>query len=218
MSDSERTGLALLAREAAPPWDLVAPRFPIVRRGYDRDAVDDYIAELEQELEQLRAGRTASVTAEIERIGEQTAAILRVAHEQAAQTTRRAHEEADRCLSAAAANTVAMTEDAQQQLRQLDSETDAIWRERARLLEDVRGLATSLFTLAEDALDRFPPEGDRQATGAQPTVPVPVAAELPAEEEDAPQTVPFDGEQTEPVTDDYDPSDEEAASEEDAGT
>jgi cell division septum initiation protein DivIVA len=183
MSDTERTGLALLAREVAPPWDLVAPRFPVARRGYDRDAVEDYIAELERELEELRGGQSSSVTAEIERIGEQTAAILRVAHEQAAQTTRRAHEEADRCLSAAAANAVKMTEDAQEQVRQLDLETDTIWRERARLLEDVRNLATSLFALAEDALERFPPEADRPATGSQPTMPVPVAAAPPADEE-----------------------------------
>jgi DivIVA domain-containing protein len=163
MSDSDRSGLALLGAESAPSWDLLAPRFPVVRRGYDRDAVDDYIGELERELEDMRAGHEPStvIAAEIERIGEQTAAILRVAHEQASETTRRAHAEADRCLAAAAANAVAMTEDAKQQLRQLDSETDTVWQERARLLEDVRVLSTSLSSLAEDALERFPPEGER---------------------------------------------------------
>jgi DivIVA domain-containing protein len=178
MSDSNQT--AVLAREAVPAWDLLAPRFPVARRGYDREAVDDHIAELEQELSALRAGRDPSgtVAAEIERIGEQTAAILRVAHEQANGTLRQAHDEADRCLSAAAANAVAMTEDAKAQLHQLDAETDAVWRERARLLEDVRQLATRLSSLADDALERFPPEPDRVASGGPPTVPVgPVAAD-----------------------------------------
>ncbi len=187
MSDLSKT--AILARDAAPPWDLVPPRFPVVRRGYDRDAVDEYIAELERELDDLRAGREASgaVTAEIERIGEQTVAILRVAHEQASDTTRRAQEEADRCLSAAASNAVAITEEAKAQLRQLDAETDAIWRERARLLEDVRQVAASLSTLAEDALERLPGESDRVPSQPSPTaaVPVPGPVAAPPEAEEA---------------------------------
>jgi DivIVA domain-containing protein len=172
MSDPDLTGTAVLAREAAPAWDLFAPRFPIARRGYDRDAVDEYIAKLEQELADLRGGGDPSgaVQAEIERIGEQTVAILRVAHEQASDTVHRAQEEADRCLSAAASNAVAMTEEAKAQLQRLDSETDAIWRERARLLEDVRALAGSLSSLADDALERFPPEPDRVASAGSPTV------------------------------------------------
>jgi len=172
MSDPDHTGTAVLARDSAPAWDLFAPRFPMARRGYDREAVDTYIGRLERELSELRDGRDPSgaVQAEIERIGEQTVAILRVAHEQASDTLHQAQEEADRCLSAAASNAVAMTEDAKSQLRRLDSETDAIWRERARLLEDVRQLAASLSALAEDALERFPPEPDRVPSGASPTV------------------------------------------------
>ena len=74
MTDSGATGEALLAREAAPPWDLLSPRFAIVRRGYDRDAVDQYISEVERDLADLRSGRPAStdIAAEIEKLGEQT--------------------------------------------------------------------------------------------------------------------------------------------------
>src|SRR6185312_1479029 len=61
----------------------------------------------------------------------------------------------------AAANAVAMTEDAKRKLRQLDTETDAVWAERGRLIEDVRNVATSLFSLAEDAAERFPEDGER---------------------------------------------------------
>jgi hypothetical protein len=49
-----------------------------------------------------------------------------------------------------------MTEQAKGQLRELDLETDAVWRERRRLVEDVRTTATALFALAEDAIERFP--------------------------------------------------------------
>ena len=62
-----------------------------------------------------------------------------------------------------------MTEEAKRNLRQLDTETDAVWAERGRLIEDVRNVATALFSLAEDAADRFPEDGERAASGATAT-------------------------------------------------
>jgi hypothetical protein len=144
-------------------WDPTAERYPIVRRGYECAAVDEHVAELEREIAELRERRTnaSSVAAEIDRIGEQTAAILRVAHEQAQKITREAQAQADKCLSDAAANAVAITEDANVRLRQLDSEADSVWQERSRLIEDARSVATQLFSLAEDAAERFPPEPEK---------------------------------------------------------
>ena len=104
-----------------------------------------------------------------------------MAHAQADLTARRAEAEAERCLSAAAANAVAMTDEAQAQLRRLDGETDVIWRERERLLEDVRTVATALFALAEQALERFPGEQERSHSHQAPVIeePPPAAAEPP---------------------------------------
>lgn len=146
-------------------WETIRPRFPIARHGYDRAAVDDHIAELERELADLQTRSSVSkeVSTEIERIGEQTSAILTVAHDQAQEMKHKAQEQADRCLADAASNAVMITEDAKRRLRQLDSDTDAVWRERARLVEDVRNVATALISIAEDAADRFPPEPDRPA-------------------------------------------------------
>jgi len=107
----------------------------------------------------------AAVSDEIQKIGEQTAAILQTAHQQANETTRKAQAEADKCLSDAAANAISMKEEAKQQLRHLDTETDAVWHERSRLIDDVRTVATALFSLAEDATDRFPPEDERRLAG-----------------------------------------------------
>jgi hypothetical protein len=162
----------------AVPWDPAPKRFPTARHGYDREAVEEHLAALENEIDDLRAQRLPAhdVEAEIERVGAETSAILRVAHEQAAEITRRARAEADKCVADAAANAVAMTEDAKRNLRQLDSETDAVWAERGRLIEDVRNVATALFSLAEDAADRFPEDGDR--TGA--TVSAAASAPRPA--------------------------------------
>jgi cell division septum initiation protein DivIVA len=132
-------------------------------------------------LDDLRAGRAAgpAIEAELERVGEETSAILKVAHEQAAEITHRAQAQADRCVADAAANAVAMTEDAKRRLRQLDSETDAVWAERGRLIEDVRNVATALFSLAEDAADRFPEDGDRGAGSATATVQAPAPVPEP---------------------------------------
>jgi hypothetical protein len=142
-----------------PDEPAATGRFAVGPFGYNRAAVDQYVGELEHELDDLRRGRPeppVSINEEIERLGEQTASILVVAHDQANETTRRAQEQADHCIADAAANAVAMTEQAKGQLRELDLETDAVWRERRRLVEDVRTTATALFALAEDAIERFP--------------------------------------------------------------
>ncbi len=159
-------------------WEQSRKRFPTSLHGYDRAAVDEELAALEREIDELRAQRTPApvVEAEIERIGEETSAIIRVAHEQASEITRRARVEAERCVADAAANAVSMTEDAKRKLRQLDSETDAVWAERGRLIEDVRNVATALFSLAEDAADRFPEDGERGGGIATVSAPAPQAA------------------------------------------
>jgi hypothetical protein len=153
----------------AVPWEPPGrKRFPTALHGYDREAVEVHLAALEAEIDDLRAHRSPApdIEAEIDRVGEETSAILRVAHEQAAEITRRARTEAEKCVADAAANAVAMTEDAKRNLRQLDSETDAVWAERGRLIEDVRNVATALFSLAEDAADRFPEDSERAGSAA----------------------------------------------------
>ena len=173
------------AVDTVSPPEPQRKRFATALHGYERDAVDDYIDGLEHEIGQMaaklsaqRSSPSSAIEAEISRVGEETSAILRVAHEQAAEITRRARAEADRCVADAAANAVAMTEDAKRKLRQLDSETDAVWAERVRLIEDVRNVATSLFSLAEDACDRFPEDGDKG--GATVAAAVTPAAKAPS--------------------------------------
>ena len=138
-----------------------ADRFPVSRHGYDRGTVDRHIDRLEREIAELRDQGPEAISAEIDRIGEQTASILKVAHDEAHQTRRVAQAEADRCLADAAANALAITDDANKRLRQLDSETDVVWHERARLIDDVRGVATALMSLADDAAERFPSESEK---------------------------------------------------------
>jgi cell division septum initiation protein DivIVA len=173
--------------EEPPRWDPVGPRFPLARLGYDRSSVDEHVAELERELAELqtRAPSADAVSAEIEKVGEQTSAILTVAHDRAHEMTRQAQEQADRCLADAASNAVMITEDAKRRLRQLDSDTDAVWRERARLIEDVRTVSGALASLANDAVARFPAEPERPE--AEPT------GATPPESADAPHPVSANG-------------------------
>ena len=135
----------------------------------------------------------ASITDELERIGEQTASILVVAHDQANETTRLAQEQAERCVADAAANAVQMTADAKAKLRDLDAETDAVWRERERLLEDVRVVSAALANLANQASERFPAAEPTPSTGSFATVGAPARGlweQSEAEESDPRESAP----------------------------
>ena len=169
-------------RELTPPPDAdESSRFPVAPFGYSRAAVDEHLYGLERELAELRSERRppVSITEELERIGEQTASILVVAHDKAHETTRLAQEQADRCVADAAANAVAITSQAKDRLRELDSETDAVWRERERLLEDVRVVSAALVTLADEAAQRFP--AAESASGTEATAAFAAGFDLDAE-------------------------------------
>ena len=147
----------------APDEDIAPSRFAVAALGYSRPAVDEHIAVLERELAELRARRpdekpVMSITEEIERLGEQTASILVVAHDQAHETTRLAQERAERCVTDAADNAAAITEQAKRRLEALDVETDVVWQERARLLADARAVAEELTAMVQRAEERFPEE------------------------------------------------------------
>jgi hypothetical protein len=81
-----------------------------------------------------------------------------VAHDKAHETTRLAQEQADRCVADAASNAVALTEDAKRRLQSLDMETDTVWQERTRLLDDARAVGAALIALIDEAEARFPEE------------------------------------------------------------
>src|SRR5690348_1150342 len=63
----------------AMAWEPARKRFPTALHGYDRDVVDEHLAALEAELEDLRAQQSPApaVEAEIKRVGEETSAILK---------------------------------------------------------------------------------------------------------------------------------------------
>jgi len=177
MRPIDQSGDAPMANPPAPAAIAMGEpsRFPLVGLGYDRAVVDEHLVAIERELERLRAESRppVSVAEELERLGEQTASILVVAHDQAQETARAARDEAERRLADAHAEAASITARASARLRELDDDTDSIWRERERLLDDVRMVSVALGKLANDASERFP------AAPPQHTAPFDVLAAPP---------------------------------------
>src|SRR5450755_1083861 len=133
--------------------------FPVVMRGYDRVAVDAYVKRMSQLVAELDAGRApeAAIRRAIERVGEQISGILQRVHDTAAQVTAGSHAEAEDRLEVARQEAAQIAAAAGQRLKDLDADTDRIWAERLRLIEDSRELAGQLIALTKSATERFPP-------------------------------------------------------------
>jgi cell division septum initiation protein DivIVA len=137
------------------------PVFPVaIWGGYDRAAVEERVASLEDELADLRAQMDPEhgVEAEIQHLGDETADILRVAHGKADAMVKKAEADADRIVSEAREQAAEMVREAELRLQRLDRDTDLVWAERMRLTEDTRMLAQQLVEVADAAAERFPPE------------------------------------------------------------
>jgi hypothetical protein len=176
------------------------PEFPIAFRGYDRLAVDAWVKGSRQRVDELRSTRSpeAAVRRALERMGEQISGVLKRAHETAEQITSQSRREAEDRLEMARQEAIQITASAEQRIKDLDSDTDRIWAERLRIVEDARELASQLLALADEAAARFPaaedtPPGERPAAApydADEDKTEATAVEQPqAESEDSEQTM-----------------------------
>ena len=145
-----------------PIPDVAGVDFPIVLRGYDRLAVDAYVKRTSQLVAELQATRTpeAAVRRALERVGEEVSGILQRAHDTAEQIAAQSRIDAENRLEAARVEAAEITADSHRSLKELDAETDRIWAERHRIVEDARELASQLLALAESAIQRFPAADD----------------------------------------------------------
>jgi cell division septum initiation protein DivIVA len=142
--------------------EVAGPQFPIVLRGYDRATVDAYVirvTELVAELQSLRSPK-AAVRKALDRVGRETASILQRAQEAADATTAESRARADARVREAEREAEKIIGDAHDQVKRLDADTEALWRERRRLIEDVQRVADELRASAEEALIRFPAEDE----------------------------------------------------------
>jgi hypothetical protein len=143
------------------PLAAVPVDFPVALRGYDRIAVDAYVARTTQLVAELQSTRSpeAAVRRALQRVGEEIAGILQRAHDTADEITARSRSEAEERLETARREALELTADAERRVAELDAETDRIWAERHSIVTDVRELASRLTGLAEEALGRFPADG-----------------------------------------------------------
>jgi hypothetical protein len=93
-------------------------------------------------------------------VGDQISGILQRAHETAEEITAQSRSEAEDRLEQARVESAEIAARAAQRVRDLDADTDRIWIERHRIVDDARDLASQLLALAETAADRFPDDNE----------------------------------------------------------
>src|SRR5829696_1468695 len=115
--------------------DVRQPEFPVALRGYDREAVDAYVAHVARVVADLeaRSSPQAAVRHALDQVGEETSGILERAHETADGIVARSQAQAVERLERAEAEAREIVRAAQTQARMLDTDTDEIWQDRKRL-------------------------------------------------------------------------------------
>ena len=135
--------------------------FPIVMRGYDRQRVDRYVAEVSELVAELEANQLSEsvVQRALEEVGDQTSSILQRARETAGEIEAQSWAKADATVQRAEREAEITRRDADTYAERLAGDARALWEERQRLIEEMRQLADELLGVADDALDRVQPPG-----------------------------------------------------------
>jgi DivIVA domain-containing protein len=166
--------------------------FPLVMRGYDRHAVDQFVAELLTLVSDLESRQTREgvVQKALGELGEETAGILQRAHETADDITARSRAQADARLKRAEREAEIVRGDVDHYSQQVIVDTRLLWEERQRLIEDIRQLADEVLGTADDAMERVKlPE--QLASSEAPAEDAPPAPDAPVYADDAEPTETF---------------------------
>src|SRR6266581_65492 len=132
-------------------------------------------ARLEAEESTARAKAEAAelvvnTSAEADRVKAEAAELIAKARAEADDAVAKAKAEAGRMLveanaqaqdslarsRAEAAELAALHDQAQTRMREIQADTEAIWKERRELLDDIRGMASGLVDSDDAAAARFP--------------------------------------------------------------
>lgn len=130
--------------------------FPLAVRGYDRAAVDEFVAEVLVLIARLESNQTREgvVQKALDEVGVETAGILQTAHETANDIASRSRSQADSRLQRADREAEMVRRDAEEYAEHIVGDTRLLWEERLRLIEDVRQLADEVLATADDAAER----------------------------------------------------------------
>lgn len=159
--------------------------FPTALRGYDREAVDAYVEQVNRLIAELEISRSpeSAVKHAVAQVSEETRGILERAHETAEDITARSRTRADDRIQEAEEEAAQIREQAEARVRELDADAEAIWAERLRLISDVRDVADRLVAVADEAAARFPSAHPEELEETQA---------LPAPEPDAERMGPME--------------------------
>jgi DivIVA domain-containing protein len=175
--------------------EIRAISFPMALRGYDRDAVDAYVEQVNRLIAELEISRSpeSAVKHAVAQVSEETRGILERAHETAEQIATRSRAQADDRVQQAEREAAEVVAGAEQRVRDLDNDAEAIWAERLRLIGDVREVADRLLAVADEAAARFPsahPDDETQALPAGPEGPEAVVFDGEGVEDEEPEAEP----------------------------
>ena len=156
--------------------------FPSALRGYDREAVDNYVERVHRLIAELEISRSpeSAVKHAVAQVSEETRGILERAHQTAEEITARSRSKADDRIQEAEREAEEIREAAEARVRELDADAEAIWAERLRLIEDVRDVSERLLAVADEAAARFPsahPDAEEEEQEEEQTQALPAAGE-----------------------------------------
>ena len=136
--------------------DIANRSFPVVMRGYDRAAVDAFVQEVAQLVDDLesRQSQEAVVQRALAEVGEETTSILQRAHETADEIAARSRSQAEGRLQRAEREADLVRQQADAYSEQIVVDTRRLWEERQQLIEDIRQLADDVLNTADDAAER----------------------------------------------------------------
>jgi DivIVA domain-containing protein len=165
--------------------------FPIALRGYDRDAVDDYVREVNRIIAELQVSRSprSAIRHALDQVSEETFGILERAHETADEIAARSRVQADDRLQWAEREARDAIAAATERVHALDADAEKVWQERQRLLDDVTRISGELVALVGDAAVRFPAEPEAETT-LLPEMPPTIEDVRPAEDVPPPPPPP----------------------------
>jgi DivIVA domain-containing protein len=166
----------------APPLvrdvDIASVRdvtFPIALRGYDREAVDDYVRDVNRIIAELQVGRSpqSAIRHALDQVSEETRGILERAHETADEITARSRAQSDDRLQWAEREAREAIAAATERVHDLEADAERVWQERQALIDDVRRISEELIHVADDAGVRFPAEPESETTPLPELPPLP---------------------------------------------
>ena len=121
------------------PADIRSVSFPVSVRGYDRAAVDAYVKRVNRVIAELQVGRTpqAAVRHALDRVGQQTIAVLQEARESADKLLEAAREEADESKEQAKAEAAKLVVNASAEADRTRAEAEEVLKQAREQGDDI---------------------------------------------------------------------------------